>query len=118
MIHTSMLQMLPRHGSKVPRFSCLNSLNTPKPQAENDQVVGEDDETKTTAVNQPHGLEDPIVLLSDDSSAASCISRNGVWVLPGFAFIDLQKLLGNALVMVKGGPDWKARSGNKGTRTL
>ena len=124
MMHTSTLQTFPRPRSKMLWFSCLNSLNTSKlrvfscltkPRME---MVGENDETESTTVDQPHSLEDLIILLSDDSSPASCVWRDGAWVLPCCAFIDLQELLRDVLDVVKRGSDWKTRSGNEGTRTL
>jgi len=88
-------------------------------QAENGrEVVGENDETEPTAINQPRGLEDLIVLLSDDSSPALCACGDSVWVRPRFAFIDLQELLRDILDVTKRVSDWKTRSGNKATRTL
>ena len=61
------------------------------------EVVGEDDETEPTAVDQPCGLEDFIVLVGDGLGAAFLIVRNGVWIPPRSAFIDLQDLLGDVL---------------------
>ena len=88
-------------------------------QAENGrEVVGKHDKTEPTAVNQPRGLEDLFVLLSDDSIAVLCVRRDGVRVLPRPAFIDLQELLGDVLDVTKSRSDWKARSGNEGTHTL
>ena len=79
------------------------------------EVVGKDNHTEPTAVNRPCGLEDLIVLLGDDSSAAFACG-DGSWVVPRFAFVDLQELLSDVLDMMKSGSDWKECSGNKGAR--
>ena len=75
-------------------------------QAENGrEVVGENDETEPTTVDRPRGLEDLIVLLSDDPSPVVFVCRDGVWVLPCLALIDLQELLCDILDVTKGASD-------------
>jgi len=124
MMHSSTLQTFPRPCPKMLWFYCLNSLDTSKLQVfscltkPRMEVVGENYKTEPTTVDQPRGLEDLIVLLSDDSGPASCVCRDGAWVLPSFAFIDLQKLLRDVPDVMKRGSDWKTRIGNEGTRTL
>ena len=63
-------------------------------------------------------MEYLIVLLSDDSSTSLRACRNGVQVLPRFAFIDLQEPLRDVLDVIKRGSDWKARNGDKETRRI
>jgi len=89
----------------------VQTPSTPLPdQTENGRkVVGKDDETKPTAINGPCGLEDLIVLLSDDSSTALRVCGDGVRVLPSSAFIELQELLSDVLDVMKNGSDWKAQ---------
>ena len=61
------------------------------------EVVGEDDETEPTAVDQPCSLEDFIVLVGDGLGAAFFTVWNSVWVAPRSTLIDLQDLLGDIL---------------------
>ena len=66
-------------------------------QAENcREVVGEDDRTEPTAVDQPCGLEDFILLVGEGLGAAFT-AWNSVWILPRSTLIDLQDLLGDVL---------------------
>ena len=56
--------------SELAEYIQAPSISLPD-QAENGrEVVGKHNKTEPTAVNQPRGLEDLVILLSDDSSAA------------------------------------------------
>ena len=77
------------------------SIPLPDQAEDGREVVGKDDETEPTAVDQPRGLEDLIVLLSNDSGAALLVRRDGIWILPRLAFINLQELLGDVLGVTK-----------------
>ena len=85
----------------------IQAPSVPLPdQAKNGgEVVGENDEAEPAAVDQPCGLEDLIILFSDDPGTTLCVCRDNVWVLPRFAFIDFQELLGNVLDVMKGRSD-------------
>ena len=61
------------------------------------EIVRKDNETEPTAVDRPRSLEDLIVLLNNKIGTIWEIGRNGTWVSPRSAFIDLQKLLGDVL---------------------
>ena len=63
------------------------------------EIVGENDETKPTAVDRSCDLEDFFFLIHDDLVAVGRVLWDGVWVMPGSALVDLQELPGNILSM-------------------
>ena len=72
-------------------------------QTENSrEIVGENDETEPTAVDQSRSLEDFVILSGDSRGTVGCICGDGIRVLPAFAFIDLQEFLGDVLNDTKG----------------
>jgi hypothetical protein len=73
------------------------SITFPDQAKNGREVVGENDETEPTAVNQPSGLEDLFFLLDDDVSAVFCAGWDGIRVLPRSALVDLQEFLGDIL---------------------
>ena len=82
------------------------------------EIVGENDETEPTAVDQPGGLEDFLLLLNDDFSTVWGVGWDGIGVLPRPALIDLQEFLGDVLYTTSGGSDQGRRIGGKGMHTL
>jgi len=66
------------------------------------EIVGEDDETEPTAVDQSGSLEDLLFLLNDDLGTVLPVGRDGMGVLPRSALVDLQELLGDVLDTTKG----------------
>ena len=54
-----------------------------------------DDETEPAAVDRSCGLEDFIILFTNDLNAVQRARRDGVWVFPRSAFIDFQFFLGD-----------------------
>ena len=91
----------------------VQAPGTPLPdQAENGrEVVGENDHTEPTAVDQSRSLEDLVILGGNFGGA---VLSDGVRVLPFFPFVDLQEFLGNVLDETKSRSDQEAWSGDKG----
>ena len=61
------------------------------------EIVGEDDETEPTAVDQSGSLEDLFFLLDDDLGTVWRVGRDRIRVLPRSALVDLQEFLGDVL---------------------
>jgi len=76
------------------------------------EIVGEDDETEPTAVDQSGSLEDLLFLLNDDLGTVWGIGRDGIRVLPRSALVDLQELLGDVLDTTNGKSGQGSRIGN------
>ena len=66
------------------------------------EIVGENNGTEPTTVDQPGGLEDLLFLLDDDFSTIWGANWDGIRVLPRSALIDLQELLGDILHTISG----------------
>ena len=76
------------------------------------EVVGEDDETEPTAVDQSGSLEDLLFLLDNDLSTVWRVGRDGIRVLPRSAFVNFQELLGDVLDTSNGKLGQEPRIGN------
>ena len=82
------------------------------------EIVGENNGTEPTTVDQLGGLEDLLVLLNDDLSAVWSVRWDGIRVLPRSTFIDLQELLGDVLDTTGGKSDKGPRIRDEETHTL
>jgi len=76
------------------------------------EVVGENDETEPTAVDQSGGLEYLLFLLNDDLGAVCGVGWDRIRILPRSALVDLQELLGDVLGTTSGKSGKELRSGN------
>ena len=81
-------------------------------------MVGENNGTEPTAVDQASGLKGLLPLLKDDLSTVWYVSSDGTRVLPISALIDLQELLGDILDTTSLESDHESRIGNEEMRTL
>ena len=61
------------------------------------EIVGENDETEPAAVDQSRGLEDLVILGGNSLGAIFFVCGDGIRVVPGSTFIDLQEFLGDVL---------------------
>jgi hypothetical protein len=89
------------------------SITFPDQAKNGREVVGENDETEPTAVNQPSGLENLFFLL-DDVGTAFRAGWDGIRVLPRSALVDLQKFLCYILDEMSNELDQKLGTGNRG----
>ena len=81
-------------------------------------MVGENNGTEPTPVDQASGLKDLLPLLKDDLSTVWYVSWDGIRVLPISALIDLQELLGDILDTTSLESDQESRIANEEMRTL
>ena len=61
------------------------------------EIVGENDKTEPTTVDQSGGLEDLLFLLDDDIVTLWRVGWDRIRILPRSALVDLQELLGDVL---------------------
>lgn len=82
---------------KLAEYVQAPGISLPNEAENGREIIGEDYETEPTTVDRPCGLENLLVLPNDDTSTVWRVSWDQVWVLPRFAFIDFQELLGDVL---------------------
>ena len=88
------------------------SIPLPDQAEDGREVVGKDDETEPTAVDQSGSLEDLLFLLNNDLSTVWRVGRDGIRVLPRSAFVNFQELLGDVLDTSNGKLGQEPRIGN------